>query len=230
MNAGRDVERMVSDWFVLEAAARAPDRVVHETRRLVNSTGQRRFLAAWREPMYLSPMKLAGMAAVLVVALGAGVLIGRATVPSGVGSAPSPLPTETAAPTDDTAAYRNARDEICTRYVAATDPLRPKYDGLYDTTITDAERGKRILALDQFVSQYDAMREELSKLDAPAAIAEEHAANLALYDAQAGMIHAVVTRLYAGDLAGAESIDLATDPISRKIETFETRNVLTHCP
>lgn len=231
MNAERDVQRMVAHWLAEEAAVRAPDRVLDSARRTIDRTRQRRFVAAWREPVYLSPFKLATAAAVVAVAVVGAALLGRATAPANFGGQPSiaTTPSPTAA-TVTLEAFRNARDEICNRYVAATDPLRPKFENLYDPADTPSERAPKIAALDDFATQYDLMIEELATLDAPPEIAEDHAATMARFDAVASLIHGIVERLNDGDLAGAESRDLATNPIANQIVAFETQYTLVGCP
>jgi hypothetical protein len=233
MNAGRDVERLLSGWLADEAAVRAPDRVLEAARLSIDRMPQRRFVA-WREPVYISPLRLAGMAAVLIVGVIGGAVIGRATVPSGAGAVPSPTPTLQPTPTEDPdAAYRaytDARDEICDRYVGETDPLRPQFENLYDPAESAADRAPKIAALAAFATKYDAMIAELGALDAPAVVAIEHATNVARFDAEAGLIDGIVERLNAGDLAGAESLDQATDPISSDIGAFEAQRGLHACP
>lgn len=234
MNAGRDVERLIAGWLVEEAADRAPDRVLDAARRSIDDTSQRRFVAAWREPMYVSPIKVAAAAAVVAIAVIGGAFFGRMTAPSGFAGQPSPAPTATPAPTPDAEAlflaYRDTRDAICERYDQQTLPLRPQFENLYDPGESATERAPKVAALDAFATAYDAMVAELGALVAPPDIAAEHAADVARYDAVAGLIHGIVERLNAGDLAGAESLDLATNPISADISRFETRYVLRNCP
>jgi hypothetical protein len=230
MNAGRDVERLVAHWLVEEAEVRAPDRVLDSTRRTIDRTGQRRLIAAWRGPMYLSSFKIATAAAVVAIALIGAAYFGGTSLTPGVGGSPSAAPTFTADPNTAFIAYREARDEICERYVATTNPLRPEFEEMYAAADTPAERAPKIAALAAFAGQFDAMIDELAQLETPDVVARDHAADVARFEAEAGLIHSVVDRLNAGDLAGAKSLDDATNAISREIERFETRNVLSHCP
>ena len=229
MNAGRDVERLIAGWLVDEAAGRAPDRVLDAARRSIDRTPQRRFIAAWREPMYVSPTRIALMAAALVVAVVGGAALGRVTAPGGSG-APVPTATPSASQADPMVQYRADRDEICERYVAATEPLRPQFEDLYNPEDTAADRAPKIAALDAFARQFDLMIVELTQLKAPPQIAADHAASVARYEAVGSLIHGIVARLNAGDLAGAESLDLGTNPINAEIEAFETRQELVACP
>jgi hypothetical protein len=230
MSAGRDVERLISSWLIEEATDRSRDRVLAAVRQAVDRMPQRRFGAAWRDPMYVSPTRLAVMAAALVVALLGGAAIGRMTAPAGGSGGPAPTDSPSGSTRDPLVQYRADRDAICERYLAATDPLRPQFEDLYNPEETAAERAPKIAALDAFADQYDLMVSELAALAAPVEIAADHAATVARYDAVGSLIHGVVGRLNAGDLAGAQSLDLATDPIAREIERFETNQVLVGCP
>ena len=232
MNAERDVQRLVTHWLAEEAEVRAPDRVLHSARRTIDRTRQRRLVVAWREPMYVSPFRLATAAAVVVVALVGAAFLGRMTALPGAGGAPTPstAPAPTTDATAAFAAYSSARNEICTRYDAETQPLRSQFDNLYDPSETAAERAPKIAALAAFGSAYHEMVTELAALEAPAEIVADHAADVARFDAVAGMIDGIVTRLNTGDLAGAESLDQATDPMTADTEQFESRKSLTACP
>jgi len=100
MNAGRDVERLIADWFVEEAVLRAPDRVLDEAGRVVDRTKQRRpWRLPWRNPT-MTRFALIGAA----VALVATVAVARvALAPPGPATdvgGPSPSPSQPAsAPT-----------------------------------------------------------------------------------------------------------------------------------
>ena len=233
MNAGRDVERLIAGWLVEEAADRAPDRVLEATRRSIDRTRQRRFVAAWREPMYLSPLKITAAAAVVAVALLGAAYFGRMTAPAGVGAPPAAPTTAPASSGVDTSfvAYRNARDAICIRYVSEADPMKAAFDeGVYDDELTAAERAPKIDAMTRFVGLYDRLIGDLANLDAPPAIAGDHAANVARFEDLRNLIDQIVTALRAGNIDGAQGIDFATEPVAGGIEAFERANVLAHCP
>ena len=231
MNAGRDVERQISEWLAVEAATGAPDRVVHETRRLVNSTGQRRFLAAWREPMYLSPIKLAAVAAALAVAVGGGFLLGRSSSSLGPAAPATTMPA-TPAPSAATSleSFRSARNEICVRYASLADPYKDAYLGAFDPGVSPTELASKVEALRQLRIQVNRMLGELQELPVPAEIAAEQAVALANQDSVNRLIAQTIDRFVANDLAGAEALDLATNPNARQIENFEKRYSLTNCP
>jgi hypothetical protein len=103
MNAGRDVERLLSDWLIEEAPSGAPDRIVLAASDRIDRTKQRRFGAAWRTGLMRINWQLATAAVVglLVIVLGAAWI----TRPSGGvgGPAATPSPSPTAAPTSGAA-------------------------------------------------------------------------------------------------------------------------------
>ena len=233
MNAGRDVERMVSDWLVSEAAAGAPDRVLHETRRLVNSTGQRRFLAAWREPVYLSPLKLAAMAAALAVAVGGGFLIGRSTSsigPAAAGASPAPTSAATTAPAATLESYRAARDEICIRYRPLINPLKLEVQDLYDPTLPASARATKTAALTTTANQLEALSSELAALVVPPELATEHRLNVSGYDGIVVLIRGALSKLAEGDIAGAAQLDASADAFNAGMAAFEMKYRLAICP
>jgi hypothetical protein len=93
MNAGRDVERLIADWFVEEAVLRAPDRVLEATGRVVDRTKQRRFGVAWRSRLMSTPLRLAAAAVVGVLMVGGAIVVLRPDVEGVGGPSPTPAPT-----------------------------------------------------------------------------------------------------------------------------------------
>jgi hypothetical protein len=111
MNAGRDVERLIADWFTEEAVLRAPDRVLEETGRAIDHTTQRRFGAAWRIPHMSAPVRLAAAVAIGVLLVGSTLLVfGRPNdsvgVPPLTPSQPSASSSEQPSPTVTTVPVR----------------------------------------------------------------------------------------------------------------------------
>ena len=229
MSAGRDVERLISAWLTDEASDRSRDRVLGAVREAVNRMPQRRFRAAWREPMYLSPLRLAGMAAVFAIAVVGAALVGRATAPAGPGSPPTASPSPSAGQAT-LEGYRAAYNAICTRYAAQLNPLKDSFNGLYDESLSDEERAMRASVLAGYVTTSEAMADELGALVPPADLATEHQAMVQETRVVNGMIHDILDKLEAGDLVGAQSIDASTNSHSRVVEMFEGRYELRHCP
>jgi hypothetical protein len=228
VNAGRDVERLIAGWLVEEAAPGAPDRVLESTRQVVRRTNQRRFAALWREPM-LTPARLAAMAAVLAIAVGAGFWIGRTTIVSGPG-APAASPTPAPTPEITVATYGAARNSVCAKYRAIVDPLKPVLDRLYEPALPAADRAAKAQTLADIGTQLDRMTDELEALAPPASAAVDHQTMVANYRQVVSLINQAVASIGAGNLVGAEALDLATDPLTRDIEAFESKYGLAACP
>jgi hypothetical protein len=105
VNAGRDVERLIADWFVEEAVLTAPDRVLEETRQAIDRRASRRFFAAPRTIRMPGRMSMAAAAGVGVILIGTVFVASRpddasvATTPvlpslvAPSSASPSPVPT-----------------------------------------------------------------------------------------------------------------------------------------
>ena len=97
MNANRDLDRRLSEYFAAEAPNRAPDRVLGASLDSIDTTPQRRvvFGVPWRiQPMNTYAKVALAAVAVVVVAFG-GIALLRPSSPSGTGGAPSPTPKPT---------------------------------------------------------------------------------------------------------------------------------------
>jgi hypothetical protein len=228
MNAGRDVERLISHWLVEEAPARSPDRILESTRQVVHRTRQRRYAATWREPMYISPVRLAGMAAVLVAAVLGGAWIGRATAPAGAGGPATPSASAAAGVTIED--YKAARDGICASFTAQIEPFKSKLKRIYDPTLPAADRAIEVQALTDLVGLSEAMTQQLAGLTPPAAVAADHAVDVSNYEQVNGLIRAEFPLIAQGKYDAAQALDLATDPLSADVQSFERRYGLNACP
>jgi len=106
MNAGPDVERLISDWLADEAPARAPDRILVTAAYRSAHTRQRRFGAVRRSvpDMKISwQLAAAAVVGILVIALGAAYLGRNASGGVGGGPAATPTPSPTATATESVA-------------------------------------------------------------------------------------------------------------------------------
>ena len=74
------------------------------------------------------------------------------------------------------------------------------------------------------------MLAELSALAVPVQVAADQRSNLVKAEDGSSLIRQELIRLAAGDLVGAEALDLATDPLSRDSEAFESKYQLAACP
>lgn len=90
MNAARDVERLIAEWLVEEAAAPAPDRVLDAARWAVIQTRQRRLGVAIGGVMNLTIVRVAAAAAVLAIAIGSALWAFNRAVPGPGGPTPAP--------------------------------------------------------------------------------------------------------------------------------------------
>jgi hypothetical protein len=239
MNAGPDVERLISDWLTEDAPAHAPDRILDGAARTIDRTKQRRLGAAWREPMNISMSRLAAAAVfILLAVVGAG-LLGRAS--ANVGISPSSVPSSQAPATQPPSAspaalasvtlaeYRTARDAICTSYVQQGQPINAAIAGVEDPKLTPAQRLPHLQALDQFVALGRAMISDLRDLDVPPELAAEHAANIARYEDTLSVLANEAELFRKGDLAGAAAVDQAMAPISGLIGDYERKYGLVDC-
>lgn len=179
----------------------------------------------------LSPYRPLAMAAMLVVAVIGGALIGRLTAPSGVGSpVTTPAQTATSERLVSLEDYRTARNAICNASTPQVQTLIGQIDKIYDPTLTAAQRAPKVVALSTIASVAEQVVRDLDRLDVPTAIAADHAAQLAYYRSTIALIRQAVDAIGNGDLAGAQALDLATDPNSRAIEGFESKYGLAACP
>ena len=97
MNAGPDVERLLSDWLVEEAPAGAPDRMVLAATDRIDHTMQRRFGAARRHLPMNPPVRVAAAAVLGVLLLGGAYFLGGGGGPDiGAPATPRPSPTASA--------------------------------------------------------------------------------------------------------------------------------------
>ena len=228
MNAGRDVERQISAWLTDEATDRSRDRVLAAVHQAVERMPQRRFGAGWRDPMFVSPSRLALMAAALVVAVLGGAMIGRMSAPGGSG-APAPTPTGSPVPGDPLLQYRLERNTICNRYFSEAESFKVRLPNLYSDDLSDEERAEKVDALEQVRRLLGAQAAELAALDPPAQIASLHARSVAQFEDINRLIDESLRLLGEGNLAGAEAVDLATDPIAAEIGSFEEAFELAPC-
>jgi hypothetical protein len=236
MNAGPDVERLIADWLVEEAPARAPDRILDLAATVIDRTKQRRFAVAWREPMTLSIARFVAILAIATVVVGGGAAwIGRSTAGIGVPpatEAPGVVPVATPGATPSgpiLESYRAARDAVCkplnTRLIA----LNAEGDKLHPTT-TPADLPPSILILQQIIAVGDEEIPALAALAVPGALAAEHATDVGHHRDSVGLLRAALANLQAGKVAEAHAIGEATNTVSAAEEAFEAKYDLAGCP
>jgi hypothetical protein len=237
MNAGRDVEELISVWLNEEATERAPDRVLDLAGRTIDRTKQRRLGVAWKEPTLTSTARLLAAAAVLIVSVAGAALIGRATAGIGVPPAsPSPTmsPSAAASPSSSVSAvamasYRAARDAYCTPANAHLITLNQQGDKL-DPTKSAADRAAMISVLDQIVALGADEVQHLAAIPAPPEIAAEHAADVEHHRDSRAILNEALLLLRAGKVTEANTVANATGPLSSLEEQFETKYGFAGCP
>ena len=233
MNAGRDVERLIADWLVQEAPARAPDRILGEAGRQIDRTKQQRFAAAWREPMIISMGRLVAAAAIFILAVVGAGWIGRASAPGVGGPGPTPVSTPSASPSPTqptVASYRSARDAICNAAIAQGQQNNDAFSNPYDPGQTAAERNAKADALQHIVDFGQTLRAQISAIPVPPEMASDLSAYLARGEDNQAILEQEIVLLRAGKYSEAQQVDLLTDPINRVAEQFEQKYGLAPCP
>jgi len=233
MNAGRDVEELISRWLSEQAPERAPDRVLDLAGHTIDRTKQRRTVVAWKEPTMTSTARLFAAAAVLIVAVAGAAWIGRATAEVGV---PPPIPSPTVAPSPSSSAsavtiatYRVARDAYCTpantHLIALNDQI-----GKLDPTKSDSDRVAVAALLDQIVTLAADEVQHLAAIPAPPEIAAEHAADIEHHRDSGAILNEALLLLRAGKVTEANAVADATVPLSSMEQQFEAKYGLAGCP
>jgi hypothetical protein len=146
---------------------------------------------------------------------------GSATTSVGPTAAPSAL---------SDAAFLAARNQICRDATAEYGPLKDRFVGVFDGSITSQQRQTWVAALEQFVSGYSLMIDKLAALGPPAALAEEHAADIQDFRDQAALIRTSLDKLRSGDDAAAGAADAATNDVNARILAYENHHGFVYCP
>jgi hypothetical protein len=232
MNAGRDVERLISTWLVEESPWRAPDRILANAAGTIDRTRQRRVLAAWREPVSIGLRGFAAMAAVLILAVMGAVLIGRST--ASIGTAPTQSPTPSPAPTAagaTLAEYRAARDAVCDAAWPQRRTLDARIgDGLTDPATPAAERATKLAALADEMTFERNLTSQLHGLAIPAALHTDEAVWWSNVDPAFAIIEQEIALIQQGKFSEADAVDQAIVPLSSAAEAYESKYNLKPCP
>jgi hypothetical protein len=213
----------------------APDGVLETVLAAYPSIPRRR---GWRTQWRYNPMPviIRVTAAVFAVALlaGAAVLVLRPpSGPSSVGASPSvttPVsPSPAPSPMSD-ADYHTVRNQICADASAQLNPLKLRFVGTFDVTLSETARNDWLDALDHFSIGYDAMIARLDALRPPVTLAAGHAQDMSDFRSLATLIRSVTSELRANQYAAAKADDLRANPIGDGIAAWEAEQHLTHCP
>lgn len=234
MSDDRRFERDARAWLEV-GPTDAPDRVVQAALIEIDTTSQERdFGVPWRLPIMPMTSRLAAAAIVVVVAVGVGFVFFRPSA-SQVGS-PSPSPQLTAAPTASgasgvaVAAFKSARDAICSQGVADKAPLQARFALLFDPSASDAEQADGLVALDAFITLDASVIDRLTALEAPADLHDGHIANVTQIRDQLTLVRRISSLMHAGDPVSAKAVDASTDDLNREILAWEGQYSFNNCP
>ena len=220
MNAGRDVERLIATWLVEESPGRAPDRILANAAGTIDRTRQRRFLAAWREPVSIGLRGFAAMAAVVILALIGAAWIGRSTASVGTGPSQAPVTSPAATPAGVTLAqYRVAFAAVCASLTLPPDPgPSPSPEELVAFLQATIAMGN------DEVARFEA-------LQAPPDIVTEHLANIQTLKDVLALLNHEIDLVEANKLDETHTVDEATGPLNSFRQQFAAKYGLsTDCP
>ena len=154
--------------------------------------------------------------------------VGLRTVPWTRIAAPVPV---ASAATVTLETYRVARNAIC----VAARPQRQAFDarigsGLYDPETPAADRAAKLAAFEDFATWAGQLIDKLDALAVPDSMAVDESIAIAEGRGTLILIREQFPLIRAGKLAEAQAIDLATDPLSRSTERYESKYGLAPCP
>jgi hypothetical protein len=230
MTDDRSLERAARSWLD-EGPTRAPDRPVDAALSRIQTIRQERDLRVpWRMPTMNPMIRLAG-AAVLVLAVSGAVLFAMRPA-ANVGPPATPTAPASTAPQasagDLLADYRSARNAVCLR--AAQAVSEADLGGLYDTSLSAADRARVNAEHVKYTQAVKAAATELAAIQPPEAIASEHWKDVAREEAVAALHELFDERAATGDIAGGAALDEAITRAAEGRAAFEGANRLFACP
>jgi hypothetical protein len=235
MNDEQRFDRTARTWLE-DGPTRAPDRPVVAALAEVSTTSQERDLRVpWRFTDMPMLLRVAAAAIVIAVIGGGALFLLRPSDVPGVGVQPTmePSPTVSASPSPSVSsveAYVAARNAICDSAVRDTDPYKERYVGVFDGSLSDADRADWVAALDASHARFVLMIEQLDALEPPAVLAADDADIVEAYRQQVVLVKQVADRLRDHRDADAAAADLATEPLGDRIGNWEREHVLHNCP
>jgi hypothetical protein len=218
VNAGRDVERLIATWLVEESPERAPDRILANAAGTIDRTRQRRFLAAWREPVSIGLRGFAAMAAVLILALIGAAWIGRST--ASVGTGPSQAPATSATSAGVTLAqYRAAFAAVCASITRPPDP---------GPSPSPAEL---VAFLQATIAMGNDEAARFEALQPPPDLVTDHLANIQTLKDVLALLNHEIELIQANKVDEVATVDESTGSLNRSREQFAAKYGLsTACP
>jgi hypothetical protein len=220
MNAGRDVERLIATWLVEESPGRAPDRILANAAGTIDRTRQRRFLAAWREPVSIGLRGFAASAAVLILALIGAAWIGRSTASVGTGPSQAPATSPAATPASVTLAqYRAAFAAVC---ASITRPSEPG---------PSPSPAELVAFLQATIAMGNDEAARFEALQPPPDLVTDHLANIQTLKDVLALLNHEIELIQANKLDEVATVDESTGSLNRSREQFAAKYGLsTACP
>jgi hypothetical protein len=219
MNAGRDVERLIATWLVEESPGRAPDRILANAAGTIDRTRQRRFLAAWREPVSIGLRGFAAMAAILILALIGAAWIGRSTASVGTGPSQTPAISPATDSGGQLQAYRAAYAAVCASVSLPPDPG------------PSPAPEKMVAFLQATIAMGNDEAARLEALQPPPDLVKDHLANIQTLKDVLALLNHMIDLIEANKLDEVATVDEATGPLNSFREQFAAKYGLsTACP
>jgi len=228
IQADPDFEPRVADWLEDELE-HAPGAVIETVLAAFPSIPQRPAMRLpWRFPT-MNRFVVVAAVVVLAALAGMGAIAAGSRAPDR--PAPAPVPTASPSPSPMTfQAFAAARDAICRDAGASLNPLKPRFVGIFNDTLTEAQRTDWIAALEQYSTGNQSMIDNLAALVPPAELAAEQATDLRDLRAEEDQIRIVIDDLRNRHLPEAGAADAATNPIGARVTSWESQHAFVNCP
>jgi hypothetical protein len=226
MTDDRSLERAARS-FIEDGPTRAPEHAVDRALLVIETTSQERDLRILGRFSNMNPItRLAAAAVVVALVIGGALFALRPSSDVGVTSTPSSPGSSAAGPsasdaTAALAAYRTARDAVCTPLSSAS-PI-PGADPKVDPS-------GAVAALRAVVSRGTDEVNRLQAIQAPPDIAAEHLANVQTLRDVLALLGHEIDLIQTGKVDESITVDEATGSLSNLFQQFEAKYGLQPCP
>lgn len=229
MNDEQRFDRTTRTWLE-DGPTRAPEPPVAAALAEIATKSQERDLRVpWRLPDMPMLLRVATAAIVIVLIGGGAMLLLQGTGLPGVAAPPTSAPSPVATPMS-VGAYTTAYNAICDEADADTDPLRPRFVGVFDGSISEGQRAGWAGALQQFHDRTLAAADELGALSPPPELADGHYRNVQALRDELDFVQDIAQGLRDHRDSEALAADTATVPLGHQIFDWENEHALHHCP
>jgi hypothetical protein len=228
IQADPDFEPRVAEWLE-DDLEHAPEAVLETVLAAFPSIPQRRVMRLpWRFPT-MNRFILVAAVVVLAALAGMGTIVVGSRTPDR--PVPAPVPSASPSPSPMTfQAFAAARNAICVEAGASLNPLKPRFVGIFNDTLTEAQRTDWIAALEQYSIGNQSMIDRLAALPAPTELAAEQATDLGDLQAEEDQIRIVIDDLRSRHYPEAAAADAATNPMGARVLSWEAQHAFAHCP